>query len=191
MEELFPLLFILMVYGFIASAVRSAKKKGGGPAGGKKPSGSGPAAPAGKLTRQGGLDNRLAREFPHLYQQTAGRTPAPAEPLRSGSLPVEEPEGTDPCHDDPHRMPSGSLRVDREEGTDPCHDDPRGIPVGSLRVDQDEGTDPCHDGWTPAKPAAGEAEERPAAAGGLNLGWTGDEIVRGFVYGEILRRKSG
>lgn len=88
-------------------------------------------------------------------------------------------------------MPSGSLRVDWEEGTDPCHDDPRAMPSGSLRADRGEGTDPCHDGWTPAKPAAGEAEERPAAAGGLNLGWTGDEIVRGFVYGEILRRKSG
>ena len=190
MEELFPLLFILMVYGFIASTVRSAKKKGG-PAGGKKPSGSGPAAPAGKLAQKGGLDNRLAREFPHLYQQAGGQTPAPAEVPRSGSLPVGESEGTDPCHDDPHRMPSGSLRVDWEEGTDPCHDDPRAMPSGSLRVDRDEGTDPCHDGWTPAKPAAGEAEERPAAAGGLNLGWTGDEIVRGFVYGEILRRKSG
>ena len=190
MEELFPLLFILMVYGFIASTVRSAKKKGG-PAGGKKPSGSGPAAPAGKLTQKGGLDARLAREFPHLYQQAAGQTPAPAEVPRSGSLPVGELEGTDPCHDDPHRMPSGSLRVDWEEGTDPCHDDPRAMPSGSLRADRGEGTDPCHDGWTPAKPAAGEAEERPAPAGGLNLGWTGDEIVRGFVYGEILRRKSG
>jgi len=69
------------------------------------------------------------------------------------------------------------------------------VPRGSLRAERVEGTDPCHDGWEEARVSvSGEDREDPeetAASGGLNLSWTGEDIVRGFVVGEILKRKVG
>ena len=87
-----------------------------------------------------------------------------AEPYR-GSLTVTTPEGTDPCHDDPYAMPSGSLRTDLPEGTDPCH--PGEADIARKRAEKTPEADPA----------------------GLNLNISGDEIVRGFVWGEILNRK--
>ena len=93
-----------------------------------------------------------------------------AQPEGEGSLPVSTPEGTDPCHDDLRRMPSGSLQAESTEGTDPCHDD-----------------------WKPARAGTEDTgrQQNAETAGGLDLKWTGNEIVRGFVYGEILKRKTG
>ena len=82
----------------------------------------------------------------------------------------------------------GSLGGESPEGVDPCHDqDPAEWPNGSLGAETMEGEDPCHEERPPLPPAreAGP-EELP---GGLNLSWTGDEVVKGFVYGEVLRRK--
>ena len=104
-----------------------------------------------------------------------------------GSLSASPIEGTDPCHDDPETLQSGSLRVDLPEGTDPCHDNPETLRPGSLRTDLPEGTDPCHDGLR-AAPYGTDAEEEEAA-GPLNLSWAGSDVVKGFIYGEILNRK--
>ena len=59
---------------------------------------------------------------------------------------------------------------------------------GSLPDTSTEGKDPCHEDWE--APAAPDAEA-PAAAGGLSLSFGGNDIVKGFVYGEILKRKIG
>ena len=81
----------------------------------------------------------------------------------------------------------GSLSASPVEGTDPCHDDPETLQSGSLRVDLPEGTDPCHDGLRAASFRTDEEEEE--AAGPLSLSWAGSDIVKGFIYGEILNRK--
>jgi len=68
------------------------------------------------------------------------------------------------------------------------HDD--SVYRGSLNAETGEGYDPCHEEQleplTLAETAVPAAE---TAEGGLRLGWTGDEIVRGFVMSEILKRK--
>ena len=68
------------------------------------------------------------------------------------------------------------------------HDD--SIYQGSMYAVTGEGYDPCHDeqlaGLTAAETAAPAAE---SAEPGLQLNWTGSEIVRGFVMSEILKRK--
>ena len=68
------------------------------------------------------------------------------------------------------------------------HDD--SIYQGSLNAVTGEGYDPCHDeqmsSLTQAESILPAAEP---AAPGLQLGWTGSDIVRGFVMGEILKRK--
>ena len=69
------------------------------------------------------------------------------------------------------------------------HDD--SIYQGSLYADTGEGYDPCHDEQLSPLSAA---EREPVSASvaetpGLELGWTGNDIVRGLVMSEILNRK--
>ena len=71
------------------------------------------------------------------------------------------------------------------------HDD--SIYQGSLNAVTGEGYDPCHDSQLAPLTLAETETAVPAAetqAPGLQLGWTGSEIVRGFVMSEILTRKS-
>ena len=191
MSDFLPILLVALFWIFFGSSARNAKRKAqdrqrtpvrgkdrrtpaAESAGSVSAAASGSisepaAAPAGSLSGSGSV------------------THSHAEPYR-GSLGATTGEGTDPCHDDPYAMPSGSLRTDLPEGTDPCHDEPYAMPSGSLRTDLPEGTDPCHPGGADAfrqgAEKAGEAE-----TSGLNLNISGDEIVRGFVWGEILNRK--
>lgn len=68
------------------------------------------------------------------------------------------------------------------------HDD--SVYQGSMNAITGEGYDPCHDEQleplTLAETAVPAAE---TASPGLQLSWTGNEIVRGFVMSEILKRK--
>ena len=68
------------------------------------------------------------------------------------------------------------------------HDD--SVYQGSMNATTGEGYDPCHDEQlaplTIAETAVPAAE---AAEPGLQLSWTGSDIVRGFVMSEILTRK--
>ena len=69
------------------------------------------------------------------------------------------------------------------------HDD--SIYRGSLNAVTGEGYDPCHDLQLAPLTLAETAETASpeTAVPGLRLGWTGDEIVRGFVMGEILGKR--
>ena len=60
---------------------------------------------------------------------------------------------------------------------------------GSLNAVTGEGYDPCHDEQMAPLTRAETIEHIPAVSSGLQLKWTGDEIVRGFVISEILNRK--
>jgi len=111
-------------------------------------------------------------------KQTAGE---------SGSLPITSSEEV-PRRGRDRELLSGSLGVESAEGKDPCHDAYQTMASGSLGGETPEGRDPCHDDWKPAVPAAAASAET-AEPGGMNLSWTGSDIVKGFVYGEILKRK--
>ena len=67
------------------------------------------------------------------------------------------------------------------------HDD--SVYMGSMNAVTGEGYDPCHDEQLKPLTRAETIEPAPAAAPGLQIHWTGDEIVRGFVVSEILKRK--
>lgn len=187
MEELLPALFILIIWGgIIRSAVKAATKKQTGKAGTAR-------------TQQVPLSRRKSVPKAKYNPWEAATNPASA-PAKSAEksaqvfqtmMPLDEmsrsQETSSPYRD---QMPSGSLRVEHGEGYDPCHDDPSGMPSGSLRVDTAEGTDPCHDGMEPAQPALkSKANENAEAAPGFCLGYSGNDIVQGFVWGEILSRK--
>lgn len=99
---------------------------------------------------------------PAAEKPAAAAPEAPAQPARPK---VMQPTITVTEHDD--SVYRGSLNAVTGEGYDPCHDEQ----LSSLSLAET------------AVPAAEAAEP------GLQLSWTGSEIVRGFVMSEILKRK--
>ena len=68
------------------------------------------------------------------------------------------------------------------------HDD--SVYQGSMNAVTGEGYDPCHDEQlAPLTAAETAVPAADAAAPGLQLSWTGSDIVRGFVMSEILTRR--
>lgn len=118
----------------------------------------------------------------------ASRSKAPKQPPRRG--PRAEPKAA------PEEQAPGSawdLYPARPSTLQPSisvtgHDD--SIYQGSMNTVTGEGYDPCHEEQLAPLSAA---EAVPAAAEpavpGLQLNWTGSEIVRGIVMSEILNRK--
>ena len=69
------------------------------------------------------------------------------------------------------------------------HDD--SVYQGSMSAETGEGYDPCHDEQLAPLSAAEAAEPVTEASGsGLQLSWTGSDIVNGIVMSEILKRKN-
>ena len=63
--------------------------------------------------------------------------------------------------------------------------------VGSLGEDSLEGVDPCHDGQAEDmdRLRSVPSENPSSTVPGMTLSWAGNDVVRGFVYGEILNRR--
>ncbi len=193
-----PIIIIYIVL-IVAGLSRSAKKKqqsGPGQNGAVRPRTTGGPAPD-KVSPWTGQTQSARQASAGISPWTGKAQPAPQAPAAqpaprpeplAGSLSGYTPQGKDPCHDDYASLPTGSLSGYTPQGKDPCHDDYAAMPTGSLGGESPEGKDPCHDDWQRAEAEAQDLEAAPA--GGLNLSWTGDEIVRGFVLGEILRKRA-
>lgn len=68
------------------------------------------------------------------------------------------------------------------------HDD--SVYQGSMFAETGEGYDPCHDEQlAPLTMAETAVPADEAAVPGLQLSWTGSDVVRGLVMSEILNRK--
>ena len=171
LSRLLPLLFLAFIWVLTSSS--RGKKKSQNPSGTGKPETTRPGAAAGKALK--------ADPFRNKEQE-----------VRTETVSVSSGSGKEAGVLSASGIGYGSLGGVSQEGLDPCHDEPYRIPSGSLSAHSEEGEDPCHDDWKPAVPAVSAQENVPqASSGGLNLNWTGSEIVKGFVYGEILNRKVG
>lgn len=106
----------------------------------------------------------------------------------SASAPAEkQPEAEAKAEEQPEATPARETRLAPSVFVTE-HDDT--VYQGSMNAVTGEGTDPCHDEqMAPLSAAEAEVSAAPAPASGLQLRWTGDEVVRGFVMSEILRRK--
>ena len=97
-----------------------------------------------------------------------------------GSAPQERPA--------PVPEPSVLQNIIRPTVSVTEHDD--SVYRGSMNAETGEGYDPCHDEQlAPLTLAENAVPAAEAAEGGLQLNWTGNEIVRGIVMSEILKRK--
>ena len=122
---------------------------------------------AGKKQKQQQAAQQKADKVRKAHEQAqAPSAPAavstPIEPARPTVL---EPTITFTEHDD--SVYQGSMNALTGEGYDPCHDEQL-APLNAVEA---------------AVPAA------EAAVPGLQLSWSGDEIVHGLVISEILKRK--
>ena len=109
-----------------------------------------------------GAAKQSGARVPKKQPETGNSTHVTPEPARPT---VMQPSITFTEHDD--SVYQGSMNAVTGEGYDPCHDEQL-APLTQAET---------------AVPAA--AEEAP----GLQLSFTGSEVVRGFVMSEILTRK--
>ena len=115
-------------------------------------------------------------------QQQAARKPGAAKP---GAQQQDQPEkpAAAPAAEKPFRPAVMQPTITLTE-----HDDT--IYQGSMNAVTGEGYDPCHDEQlAPLSAAETAVPAAEAAAPGLQLAWTGSDVVRGFVMSEILKRK--
>ena len=124
-------------------------------------------------TAQNQANTKAAKANPAAKAATASRQAPPQrhkpETVHEGSSirpSVMQPTITVTEHDD--SVYQGSLNAETGEGFDPCHDEQL-APLSLAET---------------AMPAVETAES------GLQLEWTGSEVVRGFVMSEILKRKT-
>ncbi len=69
------------------------------------------------------------------------------------------------------------------------HDD--SVYTGSMNAETGEGYDPCHDEQlAPLTLAETAVPAVETSESGLQLNWNGNEVIRGFVMSEILKRKT-
>ena len=111
---------------------------------------------------------KTAPQKQHKAPKAEAKAPAPAPESEEGSFfrpTVMQPTITVTEHDD--SIYSGSMNADTGEGYDPCHDEQL-APLSSAEA---------------AEPVV------ESAGPGLQLSWTGSDIVNGIVMSEILKRK--
>ena len=177
MDELFPTAIVAIIWLVIsiASSVSKSKKKNG----------QQPKAPA------------HGRPVADRVDAPAPPAPAPA-PAAAAPAPTISPlrplEGEDPCHADQMRsMPSarpaaapasGSLGGGTASGSLGGN-----TAFGSLGDIHTEGFDPCHDELYRSPSSAENGASGEAPSGAPFGSFSGDDIVRGFIWGEILRRR--
>ena len=126
--------------------------------------------PLAKLSQQAKKNNAAKNAAQKRVQQPA------AEPVKPAAPAVSAPE---PPVLESRLRPTISVTE---------HDD--SIYQGSLNAVTGEGYDPCHDEQlAPLSAAETAVPAAEAAAPGLQLAWTGSDVVRGFVMSEILKRK--
>jgi len=174
MSDLAPLLLFLLFWFFaIGKGVSKSKKK---QEDSKKAGSPGAAAPK--------QPSRARTSFPkEAFPESPAPDAAPVQPIKAADPDAARtwtertplaPTITVPSFSDSPRDAAGdpylgSLGENTLEGVDPCHDDQM------AEMEQRRG----------ASAAAGaEAPDRESF-----LSWSGNDVVRGFIYGEILNRR--
>lgn len=123
--------------------------------------------PLSKLSQQAKKNAAAKNPAPDKAQQPAAEPAKPAAPARE-ALALES-----------RLTPSISVTE---------HDD--SVYQGSMFAETGEGYDPCHN--EQMKPLTEAESAMPAPVEeipGLQLGWSGNDIVRGLVMSEILNRR--
>ena len=116
-------------------------------------------------------------------QQQAAKKAKPAQAPKSAAKVPQQPENSTYVVPEPARPTVLQPTITFTE-----HDD--SVYRGSMNAITGEGYDPCHDEQlAPLSAAESAVPAAEAAQPGLQLSWTGSDVVRGFVMSEILPRR--
>ena len=103
--------------------------------------------------------------------------------------PSGKPAAPAPAPEAPAPEPAATPQVRELQPTVRVHNHDDSIYRGSMNAVTGEGYDPCHEEQLSPLTLAETIEPEPLTAPGFQLHWTGNEIVRGLVISEILKRK--
>ena len=117
-------------------------------------------------------------------QQQAARNAKPGTARQKQQAPAAETQQTAAAPAAPAQPVRPTVMTPTINVTE--HDD--SVYTGSLNAVTGEGYDPCHEEQLSAITYEPAVSAEPAEPG-LQLSWTGSEIVRGFVMSEILKRR--
>ena len=117
-------------------------------------------------------------------QQQAARNAKPGTARQKQQAPAAETQQTAAAPAAPSPPVRPTVMTPTINVTE--HDD--SVYTGSLNAVTGEGYDPCHEEQLSAITYEPAVSAEPAEPG-LQLSWTGSEIVRGFVMSEVLNRK--
>ena len=116
-------------------------------------------------------------------QQQAAKKARPAQAAKPAEKAPQQPGSSTYAVPEPARPTVLQPTITFTE-----HDD--SVYQGSMNAITGEGYDPCHDEQlAPLTAAESAVPAADATVPGLQLSWTGNEIVRGFVMSEILPRR--
>jgi len=117
-------------------------------------------------------------------QQAAAKAAKPGTAKPAAAAPQNKPKADPAAYTAPEPVRPTVLQPSI---TFTEHDD--SVYQGSLNAVTGEGYDPCHDEQLAPLTLAETAVPAAETVGpGLQLSWTGNDIVRGFVMSEILNR---
>ncbi len=136
------------------------------------------------LSKLGKKAQQTADKAKQNQAQPAQRRPQQAKPGKAAGTPVPAPAQTISA---PAPAPVRPT-VMQPTITITEHDD--WVYQGSLNAETGEGYDPCHDEQlAPLTLAETAVAAEETAVPGLQLSWTGSDVVRGIVMSEILNRR--
>ena len=192
MDALAPLLVVIIAWSFVARSLakvsKAAKKTGA-----KKTNDPAGQTAAGVRSAATSAMSAMTAASRAMRAGLAGQNAKPAEengtafPAEAFPETKSAPAAEPAMPEQPVRAPMvPTLRESSFAGrTEP------GEYLGSLGGESPEGVDPCHDEQMVSMTAAREAPRQDTGeTKGLTLSWTGEDIVRGFVMGEILNRRN-
>ena len=192
MDALAPLLVVIIVWTFVARSLAKVSKAAKN-SGAKKTN-----DPAGQTATRARSAATAAMSAMTVASQAmragwAGQTAKPVE--RNGTAFPEEafPETKNAPAAEPERPVRVPLAPTLRESSfaDRAEESRHEEYFGSLGGESPEGVDPCHDEQMISLTAARETPRQDTGESkGLTLSWAGEDIVRGFVMGEILNRRN-
>lgn len=167
--------FVIVILGIVSAISKNKKKK---------------QRAAGRTTAKQAAAAKKQRQWPELekslrewFEEPA--KPEAAVPASTGSIKEITHEGVHPC--DEHTSAPKQVVQPRIQTRVQVTEKPQ-VVLGSMQQDTHEGLHPCdeHDAVSmqDVKPLIPMDGEKP----GLQLDWTGENLVKAFIMQEVLMR---
>ena len=177
--------FIFVIVAIVSSIMKNKKKME--QAKGRKAARQAQAAKP-KTNRAPYSMESLQAWFEENAQTQPAQTAKPEEPAvaaSTGSIKEQTHEGLHPC--DEHADAPQQVAQPRIQARVQVTEKPQ-VLLGSMGADTHEGIHPCDEHENELQQSNRPAMARPVEQPGLQLDWTGENMVKAFIMQEVLTR---